>query len=1547
MSLLGRTKEWGWGLPLRPGVVDIAGSRNVWEERTLLNGLNRRISRWFESPRLSTASSVSSNERMSTATMSDCSASLSADLADGERPVSLVSTLSSGSSRDGQSLYGSTAALPGAAPCPGDDIDLELSPAGGAREQQQQQGHVDPGETRRRGFPFRQSRSPHNNAGNPSATEGANQPSTSPFAAKAMAPNPKLTYVDRVVMEIIETERMYVRDLRSIVEDYLAHIIDTGDLPMRPEQVSDLFGNIEDIYEFNSELLQTLDMCENDPVAIARCFVDKSQDFEIYTQYCTNYPNSVAALTDCMRSKALAKFFRDRQASLKRSLPLGSYLLKPVQRILKYHLLLQEIAKHFDPLEEGYEVIEEAIDTMTGVAWYINDMKRKHEHAVRLQEVQSLLINWKGPDLTTYGELVLEGTFRVHRARKEKTLFLFEKMLIFTKKRGEHYVYKSHFSCSTLMLIESTKDSLCFSIAHFKHPKQPQTVQAKTVEEKRLWAHHIKRLILENHHAIIPQKAKEAILEMDSIYPSKYRYSPERMKKAVSCQSDDFTGGGRQGRRQSEPAKQIIKNTIAILKHADSEGTLQAPRHSLQAGASVSTLGSSLGEPEAERPSVEDDEEELGQRQDSPERLSPSDSEEPRPGTPPCVGGVEQEEEEGESDKDDILMGDDQDEDGCDVTEEHELKMENDQSSGQEETCATGDGDSPAEQSAGEQPPSQSGATEECEEGASSDIEHVAMATLSPDSSADPEMVKREEEQGEDEEEDEVEKEEEVDEVEKEEEDEEEKAETLPIHQQANVKALSSGESSEEEEEEAAPEAEPSSILPQSVLDQASIIAERFVSLSRRGSLIADDVRSLSCPSPRLGSRSSSALSLSTDPQDKTQRLTSTTSEPPLSLHDLATPTADANPFSPSSDNLVEVDRGSLRRRDSTLSKQDQLLINKVKSYYEHAEHQDASFSIKRRESLSYIPTGLVRNLSSRLNGNPKAEAVATETRLAPNIRPASWAVFNLPGLDKDQKTKPSEPDADMSVEGPTSKARSQSVKEEEFRPSSEMIKVWQDMEMEVNGTLAEPLGASKAKEGGQGREAGPSLSQRDSSSNNKPEAEYSEPLMILEECDLSTISEESTVPSPVNASPDREVGPDQPASLNETRRPQRGSRVSRAPIPRVISLRGNMEEDLLLQDVEKMKNKVFQLARQYSQRIKNSRPVVRPRCWDVEGQFSLRNLPSVQEERLEKEDRGHPNLTLPVTSYDQVILQELKSPSPVTTPRSAGSPHILSPRILRSKSPLSPVEAESFNWPDVRRLRSRYARRSPERTPPRLAPVNRSTSVPEKMLDAAAPRSMWRHSSYSPGYSAPLDTLTASDTPSVVPLYKPHQDKASAREDRPMQMYRSSSLDQRLGTLDVNELNHLQSNDATSGYYISGQAPLPDQQKVIIVEKHAKAEPSEEEREGDGGLEIKDEEEPDKNYVQIHSPTSREKISIMAVIDRCRAYQESDEYRQREDGGGNADQATKNGKVTDQGQGPIPNELDSSQHSPVNYSKKTENSQHSLVKNLREKFQNLSSNPL
>lgn len=65
-----------------------------------------------------------------------------------------------------------------------------------------------------------------------------------------------------------------------------------------------------------------------------------------------------------------------------------------------------------------------------------------------LQEIQSLLTNWKGPDLIGYGELVLEGTFRLQRAKNERTLFLFDKLLLITKKREETYTYKAHILVS-------------------------------------------------------------------------------------------------------------------------------------------------------------------------------------------------------------------------------------------------------------------------------------------------------------------------------------------------------------------------------------------------------------------------------------------------------------------------------------------------------------------------------------------------------------------------------------------------------------------------------------------------------------------------------------------------------------------------------------------------------------------------------------------------------------------------------------------------------------------------------------------------------------------------------------------------------------------------------------------------------------------------------------------------------------------------------------------------------------------------------------------
>ena len=75
------------------------------------------------------------------------------------------------------------------------------------------------------------------------------------------------------------------------MQGYLYHWREEGDsAPLSREQSLCLFGNVDDIYRFNSGFLDELQSCGLDPVEVARCFVRNNSGFTIYTDYCTNYP---------------------------------------------------------------------------------------------------------------------------------------------------------------------------------------------------------------------------------------------------------------------------------------------------------------------------------------------------------------------------------------------------------------------------------------------------------------------------------------------------------------------------------------------------------------------------------------------------------------------------------------------------------------------------------------------------------------------------------------------------------------------------------------------------------------------------------------------------------------------------------------------------------------------------------------------------------------------------------------------------------------------------------------------------------------------------------------------------------------------------------------------------------------------------------------------------------------------------------------------------------------------------------------------------------
>lgn len=79
--------------------------------------------------------------------------------------------------------------------------------------------------------------------------------------------------------------------LGTLRQGYLYYWREQGDrAPLTGEQATALFGNVEEIYRFNSQFLTQLQSCGLDPVEVARCFVRNNAGFTIYTDYCTNYP---------------------------------------------------------------------------------------------------------------------------------------------------------------------------------------------------------------------------------------------------------------------------------------------------------------------------------------------------------------------------------------------------------------------------------------------------------------------------------------------------------------------------------------------------------------------------------------------------------------------------------------------------------------------------------------------------------------------------------------------------------------------------------------------------------------------------------------------------------------------------------------------------------------------------------------------------------------------------------------------------------------------------------------------------------------------------------------------------------------------------------------------------------------------------------------------------------------------------------------------------------------------------------------------------------
>ncbi|XP_026102581.1 guanine nucleotide exchange factor DBS-like isoform X3 [Carassius auratus] len=353
-----------------------------------------------------------------------------------------------------------------------------------------------------------------------------------------------------VMNELLETERAYVEELLCVLEGYgaemdnpaMAHLIPNTLLHKKDV----LFGNMPEIYQFHKKtFLRELEAYTDYPELVGRCFLERMTDLQIYEKYCQNKPRSESLWRQCSD----CAFFQECQKKLEHKLGLDSYLLKPVQRITKYQLLLKELLKYSKGCE-GEDDLQEALSSILGILKAVNDSM----HLIAITGYEG--------NLSDLGRLMMQGSFSVWTEHKkghakvkdlarfkpmQRHLFLHEKALLFCKKREENgegyekapsYSFKHSLSMTAVGITENAKgDNKKFEV-WCNSREEVFIVQAPTPEIKTSWVNEIRKVLtgqLKACREARQQKSSDQISQLTptstSLTLSPFKTTPKTLKK--------------------------------------------------------------------------------------------------------------------------------------------------------------------------------------------------------------------------------------------------------------------------------------------------------------------------------------------------------------------------------------------------------------------------------------------------------------------------------------------------------------------------------------------------------------------------------------------------------------------------------------------------------------------------------------------------------------------------------------------------------------------------------------------------------------------------------------------------------------------------------------------------------------------------------------------------------------------------------------------------------------------------------------------------------
>ncbi|KAM6948078.1 rho guanine nucleotide exchange factor 25 isoform 2-T2 [Lycodopsis pacificus] len=372
-----------------------------------------------------------------------------------------------------------------------------------------------------------------------------------------------------VLTELIETERLYVEDLGLIVQGYMGTMVNQGvpeDLKGKDRIV---FGNIHQIYDWHKEyFLGELEKCVADPDSLAQLFIKHERRLHMYVVYCQNKPKS-----EYIVSEFIETYFEYLRQLLGHRLQLNDLLIKPVQRIMKYQLLLKDFLKYYRKAGRDVEELQRAVEVMCFVPKRCNDMM----NVGRLQGFEG--------KITAQGKLLQQDTFSVSEQEsgfpsraKERRVFLFEQLVIFSepidKKKGfslPGYTFKNSIKVSCLGVEEHSENNPFCLVLTSRGTDSSVTrfiMQASSPEIQQAWLDDVVQ-ILENQRNFL------------NALQSPIEYQRKESKSNSLGRNVESPTASASGLRSHSSASMGRRQQPCLLSYNTSLPSLHPPHHSL------------------------------------------------------------------------------------------------------------------------------------------------------------------------------------------------------------------------------------------------------------------------------------------------------------------------------------------------------------------------------------------------------------------------------------------------------------------------------------------------------------------------------------------------------------------------------------------------------------------------------------------------------------------------------------------------------------------------------------------------------------------------------------------------------------------------------------------------------------------------------------------------------------------------------------------------------------------------------------------------------